>query len=149
MRRPSYYNSEGYPSPTEYYAELHIMQEEQAKKAALYGYRPMVFICSPYSGDIKANIKKARRYCRLAVKKGYLPIAPHLLFPQFLDDNNEFERELGMSMGLRLQRKCKEVWVFGEISSGMRIEIKKARWRGLPIRYFNEKGREERNDKSI
>ena len=29
MKKPSFYNSEGYPSPTEYYAELHLMEEER------------------------------------------------------------------------------------------------------------------------
>lgn len=142
MKKLSYFNSEGYPSPTEYYAELHIMREEMAKRKALRNFRPLVYICSPFSGEVKSNIRKARLYSRLAVKKGYLPITPHLLFPQFLSDKDEFERKLGMKMGMVLMLKCREVWVFGQPSDGMKTEIKNALLRGMPVRYFNEKGRE-------
>lgn len=76
-------------------------------------------------------------YSRFAVKRGCVPVTPHLLFPQFLNDNDKSERELGLVMGKILLTKCKEVWVFGDrISSGMSQEIKKAKWRGMPIRYF-------------
>ena len=142
MKKPSYFNSEGYPSPTEYYAELHIMQEERAKRKALAKFRPLVYICSPFAGEVKKNIRKARLYSRLAVKRGYLPITPHLLFPQFLNDRDEFERKLGMKMGLVLMLKCREVWVFGQPSAGMNTEIKRALIKGMPVRYFNEKGLE-------
>lgn len=142
MKKPSYFNSEGYPSPTEYYAELHIMQEEQAKRKALAKFRPLVYICSPFAGEVKKNIRKARLYSRLAVKRGYLPITPHLLFPQFLNDKDEFERNLGMKMGLVLMLKCREVWVFSSPSAGMNTEIKRALLKGMPVRYFNEKGLE-------
>ena len=41
-----------------------------------------------YAGDVTANVENARRYSRFAVDAGYIPIAPHLLFPQFLNDDN-------------------------------------------------------------
>lgn len=78
----SKYNSEGYPDPTAQGALEMIEQEEHALRA----FRPIVYICSPYAGDIEANVVAARRYSRFAVDAGYIPIAPHLLFPQFLDD---------------------------------------------------------------
>lgn len=144
MRKPNYFNSEGYPDPTSYFAELHMMQEKQKRKEELYSFRPIVYICSPYAGDIKTNVKNARRYSRFAVKKGYLPITPHLLFPQFLDDTNLDEREIGIHMGLVLISKCVEVWVFGErISEGMQREIKRARWRGIKLRFFSSELQEE------
>ena len=49
----------------------------------------LVYICSPYSGDVKTNTEKAKDYCRFAVEKGNVPIAPHLLFPQFMDEESE------------------------------------------------------------
>ncbi|WP_444240733.1 DUF7768 domain-containing protein [Eshraghiella crossota] len=30
-------------------------------------YRPMVYICSAYSGDVEGNVAKARKYSRYAV----------------------------------------------------------------------------------
>ena len=101
-------------------------------------YRPLVFICSPFAGDIKRNVAAARQYCRFAVSKGNIPFAPHLLFPQFLNDGNLYDRETGMIMGLAMLTKCAEVWVFGDNHTpGMRREIKKAKLKHIPIRYFD------------
>lgn len=128
-------NSEGYPDPTAYEALSLIEKEERALRA----FRPIVFICSPYAGDIEKNVKAAREYCRFAVGKGYIPVAPHLLFPQFMNDADPLERELGLFFGNALMSKCSEVWVFGSnISTGMQAEIKRARWKNYRLRYFTE-----------
>lgn len=129
------FNGERYYDPTAYEAMKHIAREERA----LRGYRPMVYICSPYSGDIETNVEAAREYCRFAVKSGCIPIAPHLLFPQFLNDSDPKERELGMLFGNVLMNKCSEVWVFGrKLSAGMEEEVKRARWKNIGIRFFTE-----------
>ena len=69
-----------------------------AKKAAHFclseKYRPLVYICSPYSGTITKNVKRARKFCRFALDIGAIPLAPHLLYPQFMDDENPEERYL-------------------------------------------------------
>lgn len=63
-------------------------------------------------------------YSRFAVDSGYLPIAPHLLFPQFMDDGNPKERELAMFFGNVLMSKCAELWVFGDlISNGRHLGV--------------------------
>ena len=129
------FNSEGYYDPTAYEALSAIQKEERSLRA----FRPIVYICSPYSGDVDENVAAARRYSRYAVSTGYIPIAPHLLFPQFLDDNNVKERELGLFFGNALMSKCSEVWVFGKtISAGMEAEIRRAKWKNYKIRYFTE-----------
>ncbi len=139
MRDSSYYNKEGYPIPTHYYAEKNIEAEERAKLRRLHAFRPIVYICSPLRGDVTTNLRNARKYSRFAVKQGYLPLAPHLLFPQFLNDADENEREVGIYMGLVLLTKCKELWVFGDrLTEGMTRELKRAKWRGITIRYFSE-----------
>ena len=101
----SKYNSEGYPDPTAHDALTAIEQEHRARRA----FRPIVYICSHYAGDVAANTKAARRYSRFAVETGYIPIAPHLLFPQFLNDADPAERELGLFFGNALMSKCSEV----------------------------------------
>lgn len=129
------HNSEGYYDPTAYEAISVIEKEEKALRA----FRPIVYICSPYAGDVDKNIKAARVYSRFATVKGYIPFTPHLLFPQFLNDNNPKERELGLFFGNALMSKCSEVWVFGDtISAGMDAEIKRARWKNYRLRYFTE-----------
>ena len=55
----------------------------------------------------------------MACVEGYLPIAPHLLFPQFLNEGIEEERRLGITMGMELLALCDEVWVFGEATEGI------------------------------
>ena len=102
-------NSEGYYDPTAYEALSNIEREAKAVRV----FRPIVYICSPLSGNLEENQEAARRYCRYAVDSGYIPIAPHIYFPQFMNDNNAKERNLAMFM-----------------------EIEKAKCKGQPIRYF-------------
>ena len=126
-------NAEGYFDPTAYEALIRVWSEE--KRTA---FRPLVFICSPYAGDTDTNIRNARRFCRFAVEQNCIPIAPHLLFPQFLDDAKVSDRAVGLFFGKVLLGKCAELWVFGEeITSGMAAEIARAKYKGLPIRQFN------------
>ena len=140
----SRYNSEHYYDPTAYEALSNIEKEERA----LWSFRPIVFICSPFSGNTEENVKAAQRFSRYAVDSGFIPLAPHLLFPQFLDDNVPDERQLGIFFGNVLMSKCTEVWVFGSIiSSGMMAEIKRAKWKNYPIRYFNEECEELKDEK--
>lgn len=128
----SKYNSEGYHDPTTYEALSKIEREEKAAR-----YRPLVYICSRFSGDIRGNIEKARKYSRYAVDNKAIPIAPHLLFSQFMDDGKE--RELAVFMDMVLLGKCEAVWVFGsDISDGMSAEINKAKRKNMKIRYFTE-----------
>ncbi len=132
----SKYNSEGYHDPTTYGALSKIEKEEKAAKKA---YRPLVYICSPFAGDMENNINMARVYSRFAVRNACIPLAPHLLFPQFMDDSVTAERSIALFMGMVLLGKCEQVWVFGNaISKGMAAEIEKAEKKNMPIRYFTE-----------
>lgn len=126
------YNSEGYYDPTPHQALTNILKEENKST-----FRPLVYIASPFLGDVERNTERARGYCRLAVSKGYIPLAPHLHYPQFMNDDDKEERELGLFFGLVLLGKCSEIWVFNKISAGVAREIAKAKKRGMPIRYFN------------
>lgn len=129
------FNSEGYYDPTAYEAMSTVEKEERALRA----FRPIVYICSPYAGEIEKNVKAAQEYSCFAVEKGYIPIAPHLLFPQFLNDANPKERQLGLFFGNALMSKCSEVWVFGSrITAGMEAEINRAKWKNYRLRYFTE-----------
>lgn len=134
-------------APTEAAAETHDPTAGEALSRITLtekqSFRPIVYICSPYSGEVEKNVANARRYSRFAVDKGYIPLAPHLLFPQFLDDNNPKERELGLFFGNALMSKCAEVWVFGSyISSGMNAEINRAKRKNYCLRYFTEECQE-------
>ena len=138
----SKYNSEGYYDPTTYEA-LKNIEKEELKMAGLYKpdeFRPLVYICSPYRGDTEKNTEKARKYSRFAVESKAIPMTPHLLYPQFMDDSNPEERYLATHViNYVLIGKCQEVWVIGEdISEGMGREIALAEKRRMKIRYFTE-----------
>jgi|GEM_PF-6193841 len=97
----------------------------------------LVYICSPYRGNIQENTAAAQRYCRDAYEKNCIPVAPHLYLPQFLDDDIPEERDLALRIGLRLINYCSEVWVHGHtISPGMRGEIEYAKTAGKHVIYI-------------
>lgn len=106
--------------------------------------KPYVFICSPFAGDVAGNIHKAIRYMRFAIAKGSIPFAPHLLYPQVLDEDDPADRELGLTLGTAWIINCDEIWVFGrQITDGMAREIAKAMKHDIPIRYFDQICEEE------
>ena len=126
---------EGYPDSTVCEALTAVAKSETARP-----YRPLVYVASPFAGDTEFNVSRAQGFCRFAVSKGCIPIAPHLHYPQFMDDGDKEQRELGLFFALVLLGKCDELWVFGDrISAGMTAEIGKAKKRGMPIKYFNHK----------
>jgi hypothetical protein len=128
-------NSEGYIDLTAGIALANVAKEEKSK-----AYLPLVYIASPFAGDTERNTERARGYCRFVVSKGSIPLAPHLHYPQFMDDSDKGQRELGLRFALILLGKCDELWAFGDrISEGMAREIAKAKRRGLSVRYFNNK----------
>lgn len=101
-------------------------------------YRPLVYVASAYSGDVTTNTEKAKQYCRFAMEQGKIPLAPHLIFSQFMNDDDPAESELAIFMDVILLGKCDELWVFGDsISEGMSVEIEVAKKRRQPICYFN------------
>ena len=57
-----------------------------------------VFICSPYRGDVERNVALAKAHARFAAHCGYCPVAPHLMYPQFLKDSDPDERILGITL---------------------------------------------------
>ena len=118
-----YRNHEGYADSTAYAALTNVARQNR-----------FTYICSPYRDNPRVNIMRARQYCKFAVSKGRIPLAPHLYFPQFMSDATE--REAAMQMNFELLRLCNEVWVFGDkITEGMAAEIERAR----KVRYFNTK----------
>ena len=84
-------------------------------------FRPLAYICAPYSGDKDLNITRAIHYAELAYKNSAIPVTPHLLFP-FMDDRDLEQRKDALFVDIILLGKCQEVWVFGsEITEGMKI----------------------------
>ena len=123
-------NHEGYADPTAYAALNRAIRQNR-----------FAYICSPYRDNPRVNVMRARQYCRFAVIKGRIPIAPHLYFPQFMSE--AAERERAMSMNCEQLKLCGEVWVFGDkITEGMAMEIARAETLRKKSRYFTTKCKE-------
>ncbi|MBR0365847.1 MAG: DUF4406 domain-containing protein [Clostridia bacterium] len=127
-------NEEHYPDPT--FAAAYMNMRKNKNNGEVFV--PWVYIASPLRGDIEGNIQRAKEYCRFVIKQKKLPLCPHIYFTQFLNDRIESERRIGMLYGIHMLKRCKELWVFGDrISEGMQSEIKIAKDRNMPIRYFD------------
>lgn len=68
-------NKAHYPDPTAAQA-IAIANADRA-------WKPCVFICLPFAGEVGQNVDRARRYMRFAVEKGPIPFAPHLRYTTF------------------------------------------------------------------
>lgn len=89
-----------------------------------------VYIISRYRADdrkqVEFNKEVARYFCKKIVEKGKVPVAPHIYYTQFLDDEYQDDRECGMKLGIDALRECQWfllVVIDGEISEGMKAEI--------------------------
>ena len=92
----------------------------------------LVFICSPYRGNVQRNVAYTISYCECEMALGNTPFAPHLIYPQITADD-----DTGIHHGLEVLARCDELHVWGDnVSAGMRIEIEYADTAGIPVRYM-------------
>lgn len=114
-----------------------VMKDYKQKQRLRFAQknRRKVYVVSKYAGDVERNVQRAIGYCREVINAGFMPVASHLLYPRILNDSIPAERELGLMFGLALLAVCDEVWVFGEVSSGMAQEIEEAKHLGKKLRY--------------
>ncbi|MCD8217934.1 MAG: hypothetical protein LUD01_07820, partial [Clostridiales bacterium] len=96
-----------------------------------------IFVSSPYrptaedeetrKSQLASNIRRATVACKFISLAGMEPLAPHLYFTQFLDDDDKDARERGMKLGEDWLAMSDEVWAFtgahNNISEGMLREI--------------------------
>lgn len=126
-------NSEGYYDLTAYEALKNVSDSEMIKS------KNIIYVCSRLRGNVKRNQKKACKYCRFVTQKGHIPMAVHLMFPRFMNDNNDDDRTKAITMRLNILARCDELWCFGEkISKGMLIELMFASNHMIKIRHFTE-----------
>lgn len=98
-----------------------------------------IYVCHPYADDPEANTERVRELCRALTDSGYLPVAPQLYLPQFLDEDTQ--REVALSFCLELVGICDEVRVYGgRVTAGMRREIERAEVLSIPVRFVEVLG---------
>ena len=89
------HNSEGYVDPTAFEAISGIEREERSAQGIQANRLYLLSLCRRYRDERG----RCTQILVFAVEKGCIPIAPHLLFPQFLNDGDPAERELGLFFG--------------------------------------------------
>ena len=99
----------------------------------------LVFIESPFAGDVETNIEFARACMRDSLNKGESPLAIHLLYTQkgILDDDIPEERKWGMEAGYAWGKHASKTVVYTNrgISEGMEIGIQRAKDEGREVEY--------------
>lgn len=97
-----------------------------------------VFVCSPFKGNVEENTKLARRVAHFLMVCRYLPVAPHLYFPQFMMDSDPYERIRAIKIGVTLMESCDMLWLIAPpITSGMAYELEAAKRLQIPVEMYD------------
>lgn len=96
-----------------------------------------MIVCSPYRGDVTANVAYAERCMGDSLRRGEAPLAPHLLYTQVLDDALPEHRGAGIACGLAWLGAADVLAVYSDRgqSEGMKAEIRAAMSMGTTIDY--------------
>lgn len=106
------------------------------------------YVCSKYRAknevEMQQHIMDAVEACRKVHERGNIPIAPHLYWPRFLDDNDPQDRDYGIAAGLEALKRCDEMIVIIRqegpeeewISQGMQAEIAAAAKMGIEPQFI-------------
>lgn len=92
--------------------QLNIMISETSKK-------PMVVIESPFRGRTKKESELFKSYAQAcmedSIKRQEVPFASHLLYTQVLNDGDEHERNIGISLNLEMLRRADKSVVYTDL----------------------------------
>ena len=91
----------------------------------------IIFVSHPFSSNPQRHQKRLHAIARRLVLEGHNPLVPQLYLPQFVDESTE--RDLALRLCLELVAVVDELWVYGEPSEGMRLEITEALRLGIPV----------------
>lgn len=98
----------------------------------------LIYICSPYKGNIFKkirNIRYAKKLTKEAIKMGYVPITTHLYLTRVFKDNKPKERKQGMEVGKALLSYCGQILLgtrYG-LSEGMIKELDFGEVLNIPV----------------
>lgn len=84
-----------------------------------------VYICHAFSADPKRNARRVAGICAAIASESVLPIAPQIYLPEFISESTD--RALAMTLCIALLSVCDEIWVYGDITTGMEVEIEYAK----------------------
>jgi hypothetical protein len=91
-----------------------------------------IIVFTAYS---KKNFYLKNKISRFVFNADKIPISPFMLFGYFLYDEGSIENKI-RNANNTLIKNSQELWVFGEISNGVKAEIELAKSLNIPIMYF-------------
>lgn len=104
-----------------------------------------VFICSPYRGNTVVNTEYAQQAVLDSFGRSEAPFAPHLLYPQVLEDGDEVDRNVAMRAAKAWLEVSDTLAVYTDlgVSPGMQDEIAFAEANDIVVEYRSIAGDEE------
>ena len=103
-----------------------------------------VRIESAFAGDVERNLRYVRAAMKDCLLRGESPYASHALYtqPGVVDDDVEFERDLGITAGFEWRNVADATVVYTDlgISKGMEYGITHAKKSHRPIEYRTIEG---------
>lgn len=97
----------------------------------------LVYLESPFAGDVERNTKYARACMLDSLKRGEAPFVSHLLYTQVLDDTDPLQRTTGIMAGFDWAAVATKTVVYTDlgVSGGMRAGLADATRRGRDIEF--------------
>lgn len=135
------YNASGNYDPTAGFALKHVMKADNYP--VKWRGQP-VYICPSKPIKTEEDFYRIDQYCRFAIKKGALPIAPLLFYADLYDLSEEDMQKQLLKWTRNWVKIASEIWVFdGETPSQLWDTFDKSLDFGKVIRYFgeNDKGK--------
>ena len=87
----------------------------------------LIYICN--HKEESNNPAETKIICNLIARRGHVPIAPRLYFPQFIHSNIE-------PLSGELLSLCDEVWVIGAMTDTMKTEVEQANRECIPVKHY-------------
>ncbi len=81
------------------------------------------------------NFHQRMLICKHAFEQGVVPINPFNVFGYYLYEL--VERNIIRNGNNNLMKRCDELWVYGEISDGVLVEIEMVKKLGKPVKFFD------------
>jgi len=96
--------------------------------------KSLVYVESPFAGDLSRNASYLRFVIRDSIKRGEAPFASHGFYTQFLDDKIPEQRALGIELGECFRLKCSLTAFYVDFgwSKGMLEGLRTCQQKGLP-----------------
>jgi len=106
----------------------------------------IIFICHPWRGNNSSHIENnnpelTKRICKhIAISTDNVPLSTGLYLNQFLNDDIDDERKLGLKLGRELMEICDVVYSYemSGVSEGMKGDLDFAKKLGKPVEKFDQ-----------